>query len=181
MPEPPIPSTTMLRIGSAFGNASACTAAAASCAAASCSGSPATAPRKFRESTLMVALATSSVRNPPRGRSPLRSRLFEVGLHAVGGGLRREPCVLRVVDGVGVVDQEVGDVAVEHAVTPLEARVVERVLVGEVQERALVVGAREDLEQLGVERHDAPPFFDGRRKLLAAYAGQHLGGVRVAR
>src|SRR3954469_15467186 len=102
MPEPPIPSTTMLRIGSAFGNASACTAAAASCAAASCSGSPATAPRKFRESTLMVALATSSVRNPPRRRSPLRSRLFEVGLHAVGGGLRREPCVLRVVDGVGV-------------------------------------------------------------------------------
>ena len=46
IPEPPMPSTTMLRIVSPLGNASACTAPATSCAWASCSGSPATASRK---------------------------------------------------------------------------------------------------------------------------------------
>src|ERR1700722_8804945 len=129
IPEPPMPSTTMLRTVSAFGNASAGTIDAASCAAASCSGSPATAPRKFSES------------------------LAKVRLHTVGFRLLGEASVLGVVDRFGIVDQHVGDVAVEHAVTPLQTRVVQRVLVGEVQERALVVGAREDLEQFGVERH----------------------------
>ena len=46
IPEPPMPSTTMFRIVSPRGNASACTSPATSCACASCSGSPATAPRK---------------------------------------------------------------------------------------------------------------------------------------
>ncbi len=65
MPDPPMPSTTMLRIDSAFGSAAAGIAAAVSCAAASCSGSPATASRKFSESVM------GTVRQP--GGRPIKT------------------------------------------------------------------------------------------------------------
>ena len=60
--------------------------------------------------------------------------------------------VFGVVDGLGFVDEHDRDVVL-HEVAPLQPRVVERVLVGEVQQRALVLGAGEDLEQFRVERH----------------------------
>src|SRR5690348_8783803 len=91
IPEPPMPSTTMLRIASAFGSALVGTDAAASCAAASCSGNPATASRKFKLSV---------------------KSLLETGFHAVGFGLLGEARGFGVVDGLGVVDEEIGDVAV---------------------------------------------------------------------
>ena len=107
MPEPPMPSTTMLRIVSAAREARRrARVAAASCAAASCSGSPATASRKS---------------------SDCRSRhCSKVGLMPSASAFFVEPRVLGVVDGLGVVDEQVGDVAVEHAVAPLQPRVVQR-------------------------------------------------------
>ncbi len=51
IPEPPIPSITMLRTESASGSSTlSATSPAVSCAAASCSGSPATVSRNPRES-----------------------------------------------------------------------------------------------------------------------------------
>ena len=67
-------------------------------------------------------------------------------------GLGEEPVVLGVVDGLGLVDQHDRDVVLD-GVAALEAGVVEGVLVLEVEQGALVVGAGEDLEQLGVEGH----------------------------
>ena len=82
-----------------------------------------------------------------------------------------------VVDGLGVVDEQIGDVAVEHAVPPVQSRVVQRLFVGEVQERALVLRAREDLEQFRVERHGAQTSGDARRSLGR---GQHAGQPRMS-
>ena len=81
IPEPPMPSTTMLRIESPRGNRSACTRPAASCAAANCSGSPATASRNPRLSVVTARRwagcprlrpSWSAARPPRRRRS--RSR-----------------------------------------------------------------------------------------------------------
>ena len=66
--------------------------------------------------------------------------------------LAEQARVLGVVDRLGLVDQHDRDVVADR-VAALEARVVERRLVLEVEQRALVLRAREDLEQLRVERH----------------------------
>src|SRR3546814_13916706 len=66
--------------------------------------------------------------------------------------LGQEALVLGVVDRLGLVDQH-DRYVVTDGVAALQARVVERVLVLEVQERALVVRAGQDLEELGVEGH----------------------------
>ena len=76
-----------------------------------------------------------------------------------------------VVDRLGLVDQHDRDVLAD-GVAPLQAGVVERVLVGEVEQRALVLGAGEDLEELGVECHGSA---------LVGDEGPHLGDVGVAR
>jgi hypothetical protein len=64
--------------------------------------------------------------------------------------------VLGVIDRGGLVDQHDGDV-VADLVPALEAGVVERLLRFEVQQRALVLRARQDFEELGVEGHDGHP------------------------
>ena len=61
--------------------------------------------------------------------------------------------MLGVVDSLGFVDEHDRDV-VSHGVAALEARVVQGALVLEVEERALVLGAGEDLEQLCIQGHD---------------------------
>ena len=76
-------------------------------------------------------------------------------------GLGEQPVVLGVVDRLGLVDEHDRDVVLD-GVAALQPRVVERVLVLEVQERALVVGAGEDLEQLGVEGHGWDSLGGGR-------------------
>ena len=75
-----------------------------------------------------------------------------VGLEALGGGLGHQPLVLGVVDGLGLVDQHDRDVVADR-VAALEARVVEGRPRRRSRERALVLGAGEDLEQLRIERH----------------------------
>ena len=97
-----------------------------------------------------------------------------VGVMPVGVGLGEEALVLGVVDRLGLVDQHDRDV-VAHLVATLEAGVVERRFVFEVQERSLVLGAREDLQQLRVERH--------RHSLSVSPRDERedFGRVRVAR
>ena len=73
--------------------------------------------------------ATAS-RNPSESvtsAQPARTAIVagERGLDAVGLGLGEQPLVLRVVDGLGLVDQHDRDV-VAHRVPPLQPRVVQR-------------------------------------------------------
>ena len=86
----------------------------------------------------------------------------KVGLMPCGLGLGQQALVLGVVDRLGLVDQHDG-MSSWMRVAALEARVVERVLVLEVEQRALVLGAGEDLEQLGVEGHGSVSFGSGGR------------------
>ena len=129
-----MPSTTMLRIESPVGERGR--------------RAPRPPPRARRP-------AAPAARRPRRGSPRLSSVTARTwAAMPVGFGLLASSrVVLGVVDRLGVVDQQIGDVAVEHAVPTLQARVVQRVLVGEVEQRALVFGARENLEQLRVERH----------------------------
>ena len=137
MPDPPMPSVTMWSKSSAD-RAAACAATfpASSCAAASCSG--------------MAQSASPNAERIDGHRAGVTPRTW--------AGCRRPSAlatsrvVLGVVDGLGLVDQHDRDV-VAHRVAPLQPRVVERRLVLEVEQRALVLRAREDLEQLRVERH----------------------------
>src|SRR6478672_2555920 len=136
MPDPPMPSRTMLRTWSAGGSPERSTSAAASCAALSCSGSPATAPRKSRES--------------PAAGTCLG---LEGGADAFGVRECHQALVLGVAHRLRLVHQHDRDVVPDRVAT-LEARVVQRALALEVEERALVVRARQDLEQLRCEGHD---------------------------
>ena len=56
------------------------------------------------------------------------------------------------LDGLGLVHEHDRDVVADR-VAALEPGVVQRALALEVEQRALVVGARQDLEQLRVEGH----------------------------
>ena len=82
--------------------------------------------------------------------------------------------VFCVVDRLGLVDQHHRDVVADRVAT-LQARVVERVLVGEVVQRPLVLRAGEDLEQRrGSNAMSGTPSSGGEQ-------GEHLGHVAVAR
>src|SRR5689334_802649 len=142
IPDPPMPSTTTLRTSSAAGSAERSSSAAASCAAASCSGNVATASRKPSESVISAR---------PLGR-PRPGLGVERRADALGGRQGDEALVLGVVDRLGLVHQHDRDV-VTDGVPTLQTRVVERALTLEVEQRTLVVGARQDLEQLRVEGH----------------------------
>src|SRR5680860_765150 len=159
IPEPPRPTTTMLSMSPACATPSNGTARAASLAAASCSGRRPTCSRKSSESVGI-------------GKDDLG---LERRLDTVGFGFGQEPLVLGVAHGLRLVDEHDRDV-VPHRVTAMQPRVVQRVLVGEVEQRALVLGAGEDLEQLGVECHvgSAP----GR--VSATHEREHLSGARLA-
>src|SRR5919106_469008 len=139
MPLPPIPSTSTLSISSPAG--SPATDAAASTLDATCSGNARAKPKMSRESVRW------SRTNPAIAPSGL-----ERGLDALCVGLGEQPVVLGVVDGLGLVDQHDRDVLTD-GVAPLQAGVVERVLVGEVEQRPLVLGAGQDREELRVECH----------------------------
>jgi hypothetical protein len=76
--------------------------------------------------------------------------LLERRFDALGGGLVEESLVLGVVHGLGLVDQHDRDVVLDR-VPALEPRVVERVLALEVQQRALVLRARQDVEELRIQ------------------------------
>src|SRR5205807_2278772 len=86
-----------------------------------------------------------------RARRTLRSRAVctrgERGHDPFRFGFGEQPGVLVVADALGLVDEHDRDVVLDE-IAPLEARVVQRVLVGEVQQRALVLRTGEDLEQL---------------------------------
>src|SRR6478672_7668435 len=135
MTEPPMPRVTMRSNFVASGSADPGTLPAASCAAASCSGMALSASPSPNEST---AIAT---RLRGEGR-----------LDAVRRGLGLEARRLGVVDRLGLVDQHDRDV-VAHCVAALQTRVVEARLVLEVEQRPLVLRAREDLQKLRVQRH----------------------------
>src|SRR5918996_4358841 len=139
MPLPPIPSTSTLSISSPAG--SPATDAAASTLDATCSGNARAKPNMSRES---VRWSSTNPAIAPSG--------LERGLDALCVGLGEQPVVLGVVDGLGLVDQHDRDV-VTDGVAPLEAGVVERVLVGEVEQRSLVLRTGQDLEELGIEGH----------------------------
>src|SRR5438876_5197787 len=107
-----------------------------------CSGPPCLDPRPVHRS------ATWELRSSLRcGACSCGSGRVERWLDTVGLGLAQEPFVLGVVDGLRLVDEHHWDVVL-HCIAPLEPGVVERVLVLEVEERALVLGIGEDLEQL---------------------------------
>ena len=90
----------------------------------------------------------------------------------------RSRVVFGIVDGLGLVDQHDRDVVLD-AVAPLQPRVVQRALVGEVQQRALVFGTGEDLQQLRVQRHGEGLLF--RSQLIAPHEREHFCGVSFAR
>src|SRR4051812_3687003 len=204
IPEPPMPSSTMFCTASAVGSSTwSATSPAASCAAASCSGSPATVSRNPNESTIPL----STLRVGPLGPAPLLERPQpsdsaaalrhvriipagateslpgEGGLDAGARGRGHEPLVLRVAHGLGLVDEHDRDVVADR-VAPLQPGVVERLLVGEVEQRALVLGTGQDLHELRVERHDvsfSPRLGSRPRSGLGADEGEHLFGVSIAR
>src|SRR4051812_30108256 len=199
IPEPPMPSSTMFCTASAVGSSTwSATSPAASCAAASCSGSPATVSRNPNESTIPL----STLRVGPLGPAPLLERPQpsdsaaalrhvriipagateslpgEGGLDAGARGRGHEPLVLRVAHGLGLVDEHDRDVVADR-VAPLQPGVVERLLVGEVEQRALVLGTGQDLHELGVECHVSVLLGPGSR--LGSDEVQHLFGVSIAR
>src|SRR5437879_6430743 len=169
IPLPPIPSTTTFSTSSRSGRPSSPRATRA--AVATCSGSAAVAstipwvsmprsvvPRPLIGPPCLVPRpvhrsATRELRSSLRcGARSCGSGRVERRLDTVGLGLAQEPLVLGVVDGLRLVDEHHGDVVLDR-VAPLEPGVVERVLVLEVEERALVLGTGEDLEQLGRDWH----------------------------
>src|SRR5260370_374786 len=77
---------------------------------------------------------------------------FERRPDAGGVGLGSQPVVFGVADGLRFVDEHDRDV-VADGVAALEPRVVQRRFVGEVQQRPLVLGAGQDVEQFRVEGH----------------------------
>src|SRR5918995_172775 len=156
VPLPPMPSTTTLSISSAGGSPPMPVEALA--ASATCSGKRAARPNMSWLSSTSLAPVTSTI----EGRGD-----------ALRLGLGQEAVVLGVVDGLGLVDQHDRDVLAD-GVAALEPRVVERVLVLEVEQRALVLRAGEDLEELGVECHDV-------NLCLVADQCADLGHVLVAR
>src|SRR5215211_5586479 len=97
----------------------------------------------------LLGESADRVEKPHRVRHALG---LERRLDPLGLRLAHQPAVLGVVDGLRLVDQHDRDV-VAHGVAALEARVVQRALVLEIEERALVLGTGEDLEQLGVQSH----------------------------
>src|SRR5262245_7597475 len=99
MPEPPMPSTTMLRTDEASGNEPR-NSLAASCAAVSCSGRQRTASRNRNESVAILMRLRPCVwlAGPSRVRVEGRRDPFRFGL-------LRQPRILGVVDGFGFVDQ----------------------------------------------------------------------------
>src|SRR5690606_2665522 len=106
-------------------------------AAASCSGRPNSASRRPSESFTICSGAQG-------------------GAHTFGFGLGREPGVLGVVDGGGLLHEHHRDV-VSDVVATLQARVVEGLLRLEVEQRTLVLRAGEDVEELRVEGHVVYP------------------------
>jgi hypothetical protein len=76
----------------------------------------------------------------------------ERGGDAVLGYFRHNSIVLGSINSVGFIDQHHGN-TVAYVVAACEARVVKRILVFEVIQRTLVFGARQDLEQLGIQSH----------------------------
>jgi hypothetical protein len=60
--------------------------------------------------------------------------------------------VLSVVYVFGILDEHVRD-AIFDQVAAAEARIVESVLVGEVQQRSFILGAGEDLDEQRVKGH----------------------------
>src|SRR5207237_8285047 len=78
----------------------------------------------------------------PSDRSWRWRTLVEGGLDAIGLGLGHEALVLVIGDGLGLVDEHDGDV-VANGVAPFQARVVQGVLVLEVQEATLFLRARQ--------------------------------------
>ena len=78
-------------------------------------------------------------------------KISEVGLHAIALGEREQTLVLSRISGLGLFDEHLRNVVLD-AVLPLQARVVEHLFGREEQQRTLVFGARENLEELGVER-----------------------------
>src|SRR5438552_4525457 len=140
-PLPPIPRTTTFSISSRVGSPSMPRATLA--AAATCSGRRAVTPNMSSVSRARVTRRRSTC--------PLsRRRLLPGGLDALGLGLGQEATVLVVAHRLGLVDEHDGDVVLD-GVPALQARVVEGLLVLEVDQRALVLGAGEDLEHLRVE------------------------------
>src|SRR5207302_5579980 len=137
MPLPPMPRTTTWSISPASGRPGS--PRARSAAASTCSGREAVASSMPWESSAI--------------RAPL---LLEGGLDALGLGLGQQAVVLGVVDRLGLVDEHDRDV-VANRVAPLQAGVVQAVLVLEVEQRALVLRAGEDLEQLGIQCHWRQP------------------------
>jgi hypothetical protein len=77
---------------------------------------------------------------------------FKIGFDAIGGGLGHQPIVLGVAHVLGVFDEHVRDPIFDQ-VPAVEARIVETVLVSEVQERSFVLRAGEDLDEQRVKRH----------------------------
>ena len=127
-----MPSTTMLRTSSAVGSASASTSRRRFVRGGELLGQPATASRKSRES------------------SPVTPRTSGLMPSASAFAVSRSCSASSTVSASSI--SMIG-MSRRARVAALEARVVQRVLVGEVEQRALVLGAREDLEQLRVERH----------------------------
>ena len=95
-----------------------------------------------------------------------------------GSALGHDPVVLGVVDRLGLVDEHDRDVVLDP-VAPVQARVVERVLVLEVEQRPLVLGAGEDLQQLRVEGHVGSVLLDQGGEF--GDVGVDLGGRRAPR
>src|SRR5204863_4540106 len=93
----------------------------------------------------------------PACRGSTATSLVERGLDALRGDPPHDALVLGGVDGLGLVDEHDRDVVADQVLAG-EARVVEEVLVLKVVKGSLVLGAREDLEQEGVERHGQPFF-----------------------
>src|SRR5258708_24809424 len=127
----------------ARGSPSTSRAVAAACS--TCSGRAAVTSHMPSESG-----APSGAR---RSDTPLAG--LEGGLDALGGDFGHEALVLGVFERLGFVDQHDRDV-VPDGVTQSQSRVVERVFIGEVVERAFVLGAGQDLEEVRVEGHQLP-------------------------
>ena len=124
------------------------TARPAARAASICSGSPAVAPHISSESTASGDAGPPTAVVTPRPSPPVVAGL----LGAAGLGLGHQALVLGVVDVDRLVDQHDRDV-VDDLVDALQARVVEDVLVVEEEQRALVLGAGQELDQERVQRH----------------------------
>ena len=162
MPLPPMPSTRTLAMSSPSGRPS--TVVPASIAASHLLGQGRGRVEHARACRC------------PVGSGPWRSRHEVTGLErrldALGLGLGQQPLVLGVVDRLGLVDQHDRDVVLDRVAT-LQAGVVERVLALEVEERTLVLGAGEDVEQLrGRGPSGSSPGCGDE--------GEDLGDVRVA-